>query len=466
MRPPKFNHVLDSPVVRIFDVVKSLAKPDSDDLLVLPQPSVRATKDDDELKLLDNVFVGSRGHGGLYALSELNFPYVTRQASSAGVYAKAVAPWKSLPAPEREKSLVGIHKVRYAGPDPTRASLPAPAAYEDDNDDRGGHRKGASNQSPPASNPPPLSGPRILEKPASGPRYFSFVSVSAGTVLLAILLAGSKLRNSDFGFPSSRPGIPSKAQTSKPAAPLPVTEIQPATTAAAAAAPANNTAAIGEKHRSGEHKDKDGDGIIEERLVEEHREVANFAVPAGDGAPKPRDAGKAGKAPERAAAGEEDVDEAVVGHAAARAAGAPAVRFQEPEPPSEPPRANEQNGEPAPPSTPKKKKYQRGRRGGKKKSNGDNNGGNAAANGNNNSAAESAVVLGQGATTTTTTTSSSSSSSSPSSTASPSTATTATTTTTTPSTVKIITEDGTELETKPPLTLGKLVVHEDLLIGR
>ena len=454
MRPPKFNHVLDSPVVRIFDVVKSLAKPDSDDLLVLPQPSVRATKDEDELKLLDNVFVGSRGLGGLYALSELNFPYVTRQASSAGVYAKVVAPWKSLPAPEREKSLVGIHKVRYAGPDPTRASLPAPAAYEDD-DGGNSNRKGASNQSPPASNPPPLSGPRVLEKPASGPRYFSFVSVSAGTVLLAILLAGSKLRNSDFGFPFSRPGTLSKAQTSKPAAQLPVTEIQPATAAAAASAtavPANNAAAavIGEKHRSGEPKDKDGDEIIEERLVEEHREVANFAVPAGDGAPKPEDAGKVGKVSERGAAGEGDLDEAVVGggHAAVRAAGAPAVRFQEPEPPSEPPRANEQNGEAAPPSTPKKKKYQRGRRGGKKKSNGDNNGGNAAANGSNNSAAESTVT-----TTTTTTT-----------TAAASTATTATTTT--PSTVKIITEDGTELEIKPPLTLGKLVVHEDLLIGK
>lgn len=452
MRPPKFNHVLDSPVVRIFDVVRSLAKPDSDDLLVLPQPSVHATKDEDELKLLDNVFVGSRSPGGLYALSELNFPYVTRQASSAGVYGKVVAPWKSLPAPEREKSLVGIHKVRYSGPDPTRASLPAPAAYEDDGSHR---RKGASNQSPPASNPPPLSGPRIPEKPASSPRYFSFVSVSAGTVLLAILLAGSKLRNSEFGFPFSRPGIPSKAQTSKPAAQLPVTEIKPVATTA----PANNAAAtaIGGKRGSGARKDGDGNGVVGERLVEEHKEVANFAVPAaGDGAPKP------GDARERAANGEEEEDEGGVAgrHAAApppapavvataaTAAGTPAVRFQEPEPANEPPRAaSEQNGEAAP-STPRKKKYHpRGRRGGKKKSNGDNNsGGNAAAsaNGGNNSVAEKAesvVVVGQGAMT-------------------------AATATTTPSTVKIITEDGTELETKPPLTLGKLVVHEDLLIGK
>lgn len=122
LRPPKYYQKMESPVVRIFDVVRSTNSA-SYDLLVLPQPSVRSPRDE-ESSLLDSTFVGCTDNGGWYALSEANFPYVTRQASNAVCYAQG-AVWKSLPAPEREKSLVGIHKMHYAGPNEPYPAIPA-----------------------------------------------------------------------------------------------------------------------------------------------------------------------------------------------------------------------------------------------------------------------------------------------------------------------------------------------------
>jgi len=116
--------MLESPVVRIFDVVRSLSNPASYDLLILPQPPIRTKKDEEASE--GSTFVGCTQNGGWYALSETNFPYVTRQASDADCYKKGRV-WKSLPAPEREQSLVGIHKVHSISPqEHYRPSLPAP----------------------------------------------------------------------------------------------------------------------------------------------------------------------------------------------------------------------------------------------------------------------------------------------------------------------------------------------------
>jgi hypothetical protein len=139
--------MLDSPVVRIFDVIRPRLKADSDDLHVLPQPQMRSPSDEETADLGDLSFVGRAENGGWYALSELNFPYVTRQASNANCYEKS-GPWKLLPASEREKALIGIHKVRYRpGPEPVRASLPVPTDYEN----ASGHKTNVNHESPPAS---------------------------------------------------------------------------------------------------------------------------------------------------------------------------------------------------------------------------------------------------------------------------------------------------------------------------
>ena len=118
-------------MVRIFDVIRALSNPGNYDLLVLPQPIVRAEAE--EPSVLDSTFVGCTVGGGWFALSEAKFPYVTRHASDAGCYREGPA-WKALPGPEREKSLVGIHKVHYTSrhEESTHESLPAPPEYKKD----------------------------------------------------------------------------------------------------------------------------------------------------------------------------------------------------------------------------------------------------------------------------------------------------------------------------------------------
>jgi serine/threonine-protein kinase/endoribonuclease IRE1 len=116
-------------VVRVFDVVRPLSNPNTDDLLVLPQPFVQSKKEEESSSL--NTFVGSTNNGGWYALSEANFPYVTRHASDAKCYKNALE-WKNLSLNERGKYLVGVHRVQDPGPDVYRRSLPAPSKLNGD----------------------------------------------------------------------------------------------------------------------------------------------------------------------------------------------------------------------------------------------------------------------------------------------------------------------------------------------
>lgn len=104
---PVYTHVLNSPVARVFDVVRS-ASTEKAAFLVLPQPFVPAERRPNE----DKTFVGCTEQGGWYALSEMSYPYVSERASPADCYRRKPKLSK-LPQIEKEKVLIGIHSTQY-----------------------------------------------------------------------------------------------------------------------------------------------------------------------------------------------------------------------------------------------------------------------------------------------------------------------------------------------------------------
>jgi serine/threonine-protein kinase/endoribonuclease IRE1 len=321
--------MLESPVVRVFDVVRPLIT-DSDDLLVLPQPFVRS-KRDDEINQEDSTFVGCTPNGGWFALSEANFPYVTRQASDANCYKNAPL-WKSLPVPEREKLLVGVHKVQVSVQGVHRQSLPAPPRYESDT--RNAYN---GNDSPAASQSSIARVPSAFLKEAGHTSLvFSiglfilsiFFLVSPGTVRGYYKSISGKHGDMSLDYPGSL--------TTPPRTPV----VRQMPSEASEAPPAPSTAITVEFPEVKEPKE-------EEPKLEENK------------------------------AEELEPEEIIVEELKADVPKAPTVRFEDPIP--EPAKEStpetgledakddaETASEAAPP-TPRKKKYQRGRRGGKKK---------------------------------------------------------------------------------------------------
>jgi serine/threonine-protein kinase/endoribonuclease IRE1 len=339
---------MESPVVRIFDVVRSVNSA-SYDLLVLPQPSVRSPKDE-ESGLLDSTFVGCTDNGGWYALSEANFPYVTRQASNAGCYSQGTV-WKTLPAPEREKSLVGIHKVHYTSPNEPYPAVPAlPASsYEgakEPTDAPPSPQPSAAPPSPPTSTGPWLAtlavflaanavflfvSPMMKTKP--GEVISDWLSFDHRRILFhPPVLSDSLITERIEPFPSDAPASP-------------IADVQPVTEL-----PESNIE--GSQEPKPEEIQAEPDNAPVEEVVKSNSEGQTFEEI---------------KEVVAAVVGEED-----------EAAKTPIVRFKEPEPAEVPVTENgatdgntdgNVGGETAePPVTPKKKGYKRGRRGGKKKS--------------------------------------------------------------------------------------------------
>jgi serine/threonine-protein kinase/endoribonuclease IRE1 len=342
---------MESPVVRIFDVVRSVNSP-SYDLLVLPQPSVRSPKDE-ETGLLDSTFVGCTDNGGWYALSEANFPYVTRQASNAGCYSKGNV-WKSLPAPEREKSLVGIHKVHYAGPNEPYPAVPAlPASsYE-----------GAKEptDAPPSPQPSP-----IPPKPSSsiGPWLATLaVFLAAMPVLLFVSPMMKSKPNSvisdwlslDHRRLLFHPPILPDSPITERVEPLP-SDAPPAPVIATDVQPVPEVPELLESNIEGSQEPKP------EEIQAERDNALVEGVAKSDSEGQVSEENK------------EDIKEVVAAVVEEEAVKASIVRFKEPEPAEVLVTENgttdgNVGGETAePPVTPKKKGYKRGRRGGKKKS--------------------------------------------------------------------------------------------------
>ena len=111
---PVYTHVLDSPVARVFDVVRS-ASTDKTTFLVLPQPFVAADRPPQEQA---KTYVGCTD-GGWYALSEMSYPFVSERASPADCYLRKLK-LARLPQQEKEKVIIGIHNTQHysspAGP--------------------------------------------------------------------------------------------------------------------------------------------------------------------------------------------------------------------------------------------------------------------------------------------------------------------------------------------------------------
>ena len=124
-RRPKYQQAFSSPVIRVFDVVKSIAsttEPEPTTFVVLPQPILPSR----ELAPFDGLtFVGCTETGGYYALSERSYPYVTDGAPDATCYSRQLE-WPTFTLEERQKTLMGIHRAHYSFDESYLASLPAP----------------------------------------------------------------------------------------------------------------------------------------------------------------------------------------------------------------------------------------------------------------------------------------------------------------------------------------------------
>ncbi|KAK5164128.1 bifunctional endoribonuclease/protein kinase ire1 [Saxophila tyrrhenica] len=117
VQQPIYRHKLQSPVARVYDIVRPYDDFSSDvALVVLPQPVAPSP---DELKALeeglaDNVFVNCTGDGSWYAFSERNYPMVTEGAATTRYYVDLSYTEPSLAWPmskkEREK-FAGVHQL-------------------------------------------------------------------------------------------------------------------------------------------------------------------------------------------------------------------------------------------------------------------------------------------------------------------------------------------------------------------
>jgi len=71
-----FTRKLDSPVARVFDVLRTWGSGDDSDLIVLPQPTIPADNDDDQRLRDAKVFVNQTEAGSWYALSGSRYPMI------------------------------------------------------------------------------------------------------------------------------------------------------------------------------------------------------------------------------------------------------------------------------------------------------------------------------------------------------------------------------------------------------
>jgi serine/threonine-protein kinase/endoribonuclease IRE1 len=117
----------DSPVVRVFDVIRPY-NPDvrESSLVLLPQPIGPAVTD----SYPDDIFVDCTKNGSLYAMSEMQYPSVTNGAPKAKCYSKEFEQkslgWDGEPtAPERD-ALVGLHSLAERDSESTRIPVVVP----------------------------------------------------------------------------------------------------------------------------------------------------------------------------------------------------------------------------------------------------------------------------------------------------------------------------------------------------
>jgi len=108
---PIFKKKLSSPVARVFDVLHRWDSGDSD-LIVLPQPPIPPSNEDNLRLRNEKVFLNQTEEGSWYALSGARYPLIV-EADAAKIYS---ADWwdsfeGSLNGPHLSEVLVGTHKL-------------------------------------------------------------------------------------------------------------------------------------------------------------------------------------------------------------------------------------------------------------------------------------------------------------------------------------------------------------------
>lgn len=123
-RAPRFTYVLETPVARVFDVVR----PSNDQgnmapLAILPQPldplNSRSLQEWDNAFQQTKVFVNQTGGGHWYAMSELSYPGVTNSATLAKRFTGSFGEQGLLNFDEDMDDLIGVHVLTppvYGGP--------------------------------------------------------------------------------------------------------------------------------------------------------------------------------------------------------------------------------------------------------------------------------------------------------------------------------------------------------------
>jgi len=190
---PVFAKTLSAPVARVFDVLHrwgSSARIDPE-LIVLPQPPLPASDEDNVRLRNEKVFINQTEEGSWYALSGSRYPLIL-SAPAAPIHRvdwfKIKDEWDQLPADQKHRALIGTHHL----PDglvPTRKAqhssrllLDAPPLGTEDQDDAD------TNQSVPAPQPEPS---RILTTAKKVPEFVVTRVFDAVTnpAVIAILFA-------------------------------------------------------------------------------------------------------------------------------------------------------------------------------------------------------------------------------------------------------------------------------------
>jgi len=116
---PLFTKTLSSPVARVFDVLRRIGDPPggNPELIVLPQPPLPVT-DEENLRLRsEKVFINQTEQGGWYALSALRYPLIM-SAPAAAIHRldwwKIKGAWDLLSDQQKSSVLVGTHNLPSA----------------------------------------------------------------------------------------------------------------------------------------------------------------------------------------------------------------------------------------------------------------------------------------------------------------------------------------------------------------
>ena len=123
-RAPRFTHVLDTPVARVFDVVRPANDQDNlAPLVVLSQPldplNSRSLQEWENTFQQTKVYVNQTGSGHWYAMSELSYPGVTNSATLAKRFTGSFVEQSLLNFEEDMDDLIGVHVLTppvYGGP--------------------------------------------------------------------------------------------------------------------------------------------------------------------------------------------------------------------------------------------------------------------------------------------------------------------------------------------------------------